>query len=157
MPKATNLQEISENIKRAQNIIRTVDEVINDLNQAVGNIFQVRGPVALWKGLLLFGASEKRAASKKAKCIITDMRYLMDDFINSLKIIANNFPEYTYNDYAIDEDFTHIYAYLPKTDINKIKGYKVDNDVKNLTSVSAKAAKIKNDLSDLKNNLNKIA
>ena len=156
MSKTENLQEISENIKRAQNIIRTVDEVIVDLNQAAGNVLQERGPINLWKGILLFDKFDRKAGAKKAKRIIGDMKYLMEEFIDSLKKINENLPEYKYDDYGIGKEFAEFYAHFQKFDMSKIKSYKFDFDLKFLNSISAKAAKIKNDIDDIKSNLSKI-
>jgi len=84
MSKTENLQEITDNIKRAQNIIRTVNEVIVDLNQAAGNILQERGPINLWKGILLFDKFDM--GKIKNYKIDADLKFLNEISAKAVKI-----------------------------------------------------------------------
>ena len=143
-------QEISENIKRAQNIIRAVDDTVITL----GNISRLdfsnwSAWMHAWNDLL-FGRRDKRNASNQARRNVADMKFLMDDFISALKNISGKVPEYEFNDYGINQEFADFYNYCKNTDMNKIKNYKPDKDTEILTGISAKAAKIKGELSDLK-------
>jgi len=96
------LQEISENISRTQKIIRAVDDTIITLKRVSGDFFKGSASAASWNELI-FGRSDRRNFSNQAKRNIADMKFLMDDFIHSLKNISSKMPEYKFNDYGINE------------------------------------------------------
>lgn len=150
---SNTLREISENISRTQKIIRAVDDtiiILNNIPKPNSYGWSARLASASAWNELIFGKSDRRNYSEQAKRNVADMKFLMDVFTNSLKNISSKIPEYNFNDYGIDKEFADFHSYCEKTEFNKIKNYEPDKDVEILTNISAKAAKIKHDLNDLK-------